>query len=148
MYDGDSFFTLTLAQRVGLVLISCALGAAMLLAVWRMCRRRSLPVRLAVGSVAFAVFLWVVPQFHYAYYREIIDGLPLQWVIRPWPDPAYALRVLIFLERPTIAHHALAALGWGGLVVACAAPLINLNFIRRYYLDALRQKISSSRRDK
>lgn len=122
MYAGDSFFTLPAGGQAGLVALSAALGLGMVWLTWVLARRRARAVRLAVWAGLFVAYLWLSPQLFYLYYLTIIDGLPPQWVIGPWPDPQAIARDL-FATRRTMAGDARAVLGFAMLIAALAAGL-------------------------
>lgn len=122
MYAGDSFFTLTPGGQAGLVALSGVLGLAMVWLTWWLTRRRGIAIRLAVWAVLFVAYLWLSPQVYYFYYRLIIDGLPLQWVIGPWPDPG-VIGPELFPARRSMAADARAALGITMLLAALASGL-------------------------
>lgn len=124
MYAEDTFFHLSLTGRVGLVVISGAMGALCLWGAWALGRRARWPARVLAGLGIFCVFEWLAPQVHYLWYRQVIDGLPLQWVIGRWPDPSAVWRVMGFQTPPSLSAHGRAGLGWTVLVVAIAAPWI------------------------
>jgi len=91
-YPGDSLFTLSASQRVGLVLITCALVLLLFItcvvASYTLCKlfhkhvaRRFIIFSCAVIALLLcAIALALVPQLHYLYYRSIIPGLPAQIV--------------------------------------------------------------------
>jgi hypothetical protein len=123
VYDGDSFFTLSQGGQAGLLAVSAGLSILMVWVMRRAARGRRWPVRVLVWAGAFTAFLWLSPQVYYLYYRTIIDGLPLQWVIGPWPDPVRAVAVLAFAAKPSLADHGAALLGWLMLLSALTANL-------------------------
>lgn len=123
MYEGDSFFTLTVAGRVGLVSISSCLA---LLWLWAAYEMRRFP-RIAAGACALALmwlFIWLSPQIYYMYYRLLFDDLPLQWVAR-WPEVSGFFTTLLFRGRATLSAHSLALLGWVTISIAILWPRRN-----------------------
>lgn len=104
-YTQDSFFTLSLAGRAGLLVLTGLLALAMILLVWRM--RSYLPAfarpLMAIGL--FWLFLWLSPQIYYTYYQMIIPGLPVQSVIKMPPSPAEMIQLMTFQGRATLAQH-------------------------------------------
>lgn len=112
MYESDTFFHLSMTGRIGLVLLSSLMGLATLWSAWRLSRGTRFVIRLLIGLGAFAVFDWLAPQAHYLWYRQVIEGLPLQWVIAPWPDIAASVDVLAFQAGASLSAHTRAALGW------------------------------------
>ncbi|MEM1272876.1 MAG: hypothetical protein AAGF88_03610 [Pseudomonadota bacterium] len=117
MYADDSFFTLSGAGQVGLVLLSSLFAVVMLLLARALVR---LPVALRlIGWLALLVaFISISPQGYYLYYRVIIDGLPAQWVLQPPLDAPELLRYLTFTGRTTLSAHSVGLLGWAMLAVA------------------------------
>lgn len=110
MYDGDSFFTLSLIGRIGLVLLSLCLSALM---VWAMrALRLNLRLRAGVALIAFWLFAVFSPQIYYLYYMTLIDGLPLQWVVNQIPTPKAMLALLSFRADSTLSAQSLGLLGW------------------------------------
>ena len=122
MYADDTFFQLVLIGRVGLVAISVAMGMLAIWGTWALTRRARLPARILAALGFFCVFEWLTPQVHYLWYVLVIDGLPLQWVIAPWPDPGVVWRVMGFQGTPDLSNHGRAALGWALLLVGLTAP--------------------------
>ena len=115
MYDGDSFWTLGLWGRVGLVALSAVLALGWLWAVRRAPGRW--PVRAAVWAGAFCLFVWLSPQVYYLYYLTIFDGLPVQWVIRWPPDWLEPFRLLTLHAKSSLSDHGKALMGWLGLAL-------------------------------
>ena len=125
LYSDDSFFTLTVYGRWGLVAISTALAAVTLWILWRLTARKSLAVRLLIALVLFAAFEWLAPQIYYLYYLQIFENLPWQWVIGLAPPVGDLWDLLIFRERNNLSHHSRAALGWLMLVIALIRPRLS-----------------------
>jgi len=123
MYDTDSFFTLGTWGRVGLLAISAALTLLWVLLAIQLRRFSRLRAGLA-GLALFWLFVWLSPQFYYAYYLLLFDGLPIQWVARA-PEPATILRLLSFTERATLSAHGVGILGWLVLLSAILWPRRN-----------------------
>jgi len=118
MYGGDSFHTLTVIARIGLVVLSVTLSCAALYLAYRLMRHRPLVVRLVIGSLVFFSFVWLSPQIHYSYYLLVFDGLPLQNVIKAPPTPVDIFDLLTFRERTTLSAHSKSLLGWGLLALS------------------------------
>ena len=111
-YEGDSFFTLTLAGRIGLLLLSLALAVGSLILSRYLCRNRPITLRLPIAVLVFWLFVWTSPQIYYAYYMTLFDGLPVQIVIK-WPEsPAQIWSLLTFSDRSNLSNHTKAILGW------------------------------------
>ena len=120
MYDGDSFFTLSLWGRAGLVALSTALG---LIWIWFAFLLRRLPrISAAVGTFGLLwCFASLSPQLYYAYYRLLFDGLPQQWVVQ-MAAPSFLWESLTFTGRATLSAHSFGALGWAMLAIAVLWP--------------------------
>lgn len=112
MYQQDSFFDLSLWERIGLVCISAALAGLMLVVARMLLRDRPVWLCLAGALFLFWVFVWVSPQVYYTYYRMIIPDLPLQWVIWPPTRPLEALQMLFFSGPQNLSAHSQGVLGW------------------------------------
>lgn len=119
IYDGDSFHTLSLAGRAGLLLLSLTLTMITALAARRIMRGRRLPLRMLIAFAVLTAFIWLSPQVYYAYYLTLFDGLPLQSVISSPPSPIEIAKILTFQDRPTLSAHGIALLGW--LLITIAA---------------------------
>ena len=125
LYSDDSFFTLTVYGRWGLVAISTALAAVTLWVLWKLTARKSLAVRLLIALALFALFEWLAPQIYYLYYLQIFENLPWQWVIGLAPPVVDLWDLLIFRKRNNLSHHSRAALGWLMLVIALIRPRLS-----------------------
>lgn len=123
MYAEDTFFHLTPAARVGLVILSAALSAVSLLIHWRFCRYfKSRLLRIFLALVGFVLFVWLSPQVYYAYFRAVLDGLPPQIVVSSTPNMRLAIEHLTFRSEATISHHGQASLGWTLICVSLLSP--------------------------
>lgn len=130
MYAEDSFFTLSLAGRVGLVALSMAL-AAVLFALAHLSFRffdgvppvKRLLARLGVATGLFWAFVWLSPQVYYLYYQAIFDGLPWQIVVGPPPGLGHVVGLLAFAEADTLSDHSKGVLGWALFGYAIALML-------------------------
>jgi len=114
MYDGDSFFTLSVWGQVGLACLSVALAAICLLVQWSFARWLW---GFVLAALIFYVFVYVSPQVYYTYYRFIFDGLPAQWVISP-PGLGEIINLLTFRSGSNLSAHSQGALGWSLIGVA------------------------------
>lgn len=117
MYDQDSFFTLSLAGRAGLVAVSLALASIWFGVVAKVSCGRGAGARAGVALAAFWLFEWVSPQLFYLYYIVLLD-VPVQVVIGAPPGPAQVVGLLSFSGPATLSAHARGALGLGLLAVA------------------------------
>lgn len=112
MYAQDSFFTLTLAGRAGVLCVSLALMSGVIGLGLALMRGRSRGLRLGIAALVFLAFVWLSPQIYYQYYRLIFDGLPQQAVVKPLPDIAFSARLLTFSDTASLSYHAQGVLGW------------------------------------
>ncbi len=119
MYDGDTFFSLSMAVRIGLVFLSAGLAALTAAAFIRVGCRMSWPVRLLLAPVFLWLFVWLSPQVFYLYYMAVYEDLPLQNVVQAPPAPGEILRLLGFEGTARLSHHAQGLMGWGLIVLAC-----------------------------
>lgn len=128
-YEDDDFWTLGLAGRAGLALVSlCLIAALPAGAGWvsrRIAARRADWRARAAGDAAFkaaacGALLWASPQAFYLFYRAIIPALPPQWVLRA-PDAERALAALAFAPDGRAAAHLAAAVFWGLILQAIRA---------------------------
>jgi len=122
MYVEDSFFTLSIVGRWGLVLISLLLGGATLALLWRLIRERSILLRLLLAGALFAIFVWLTPQVYYLYYLVLIDGLSWQIVVAGPPSPFDLMRQLLFQDRANLSYHSRGVLGWTLILLALVQP--------------------------
>lgn len=125
MYSGDSFFTLSMAGRVGLVCLSAVLVVA-IFALARFAFRyvegvppvKRLLARIGIAAGLFWAFVWLSPQVYYLYYQAILGGLPWQVVIGPPPALGTIVEQLGFAASDTLSDHSKGVLGWGLLAYA------------------------------
>lgn len=122
LYAEDSFFTLSVSGRIGLVILSVLLAALILWLAWRWSAGKHILARAAIGLGLFIGFEWLSPQIYYAYYLVIFDGLPVQWVIGWPPGPASLVRLLSFTENANLSFHSRGVLGWALVLVALFRP--------------------------
>jgi len=118
MYEGDSLFTLTLLDRIGLIGVSVVFALAALGLTRVMTYYRPYVIRVPIWAFLFISFVWASPQGYYTYYRLIFDGLPAQSVIGPLPPPGDIVALLTFRYEATLSAHSVGVLGWAMLVVA------------------------------
>ena len=114
MYDGDSFFTLSIAGQIGLVVLTIILSILMIMLTHRV----ALMIRWKVWAVVsaltlFWLFVWLSPQVYYLYYQMIFTGLPWQAVVS-WPPPAgeSLVDLILFRGEGTLSNHGKGALFW------------------------------------
>ena len=124
MYEGDSFFTLSQFEQVGLVCIAASLAAVCIYGVWRFSRNRPWYVRLLWALAIFWWFEFLSPQVFYFYYVLIFENLPLRLVLN-WPPgaaPSELLQLLLFQLRDNLSFHGRALLGWLLIALALLRP--------------------------
>ena len=117
MYEGDSFLTLSLAGRAGLVALSVVLAAGTGWLVMRFGRNRARALRVWLAVMAYWAFLWLSPQIYYFYYMILIEELPWQSVIKRPPSLTDVLSLLSFTDVPSLSNHAKGVLGWGLVLI-------------------------------
>lgn len=118
MYEGDSFYTLTMWGQIGLLAVSLLFAVAALGLTRIMVMYRPLVIRVPIWAFLFILFVWASPQGYYTYYRMIFDGLPAQSVLGALPPPDQIIALLTFRAAPTLSAHSVGILGWLMLVVA------------------------------
>ncbi len=118
MYEGDSFYTLTLLGRTGLILLSTAMAFITIGLFLKVSSRYSKSVGVGLAIVFLGLFVSLSPQFYYTYYMLIFEGLPVQSVIRKPPGPVEIFQFLTFTEDATFSKHAKGVLGWVLIVLA------------------------------
>lgn len=117
MYSADSFFTLTPLGQFGLGLVSAFFLTVL---IWGMMRIQAHWIlRIGVALLTLWLFAWLSPQIYYLYFRLIIDGLPLQWVIKTPPSLGHIVDLFSFRADATLSAHSQGAFGW--LLIAAAA---------------------------
>jgi len=118
MYETDSFYTLSMAERAGLLAVSVCFAIGMGWLVHHAVRGHRRIVRFMIGALLFWLFVWLSPQAYYAYYLFVFDGLPKQWVVG-WPSsPTDVLRLLSFSGPASISAHSLGGFGWVLIILA------------------------------
>ena len=134
-YPGDSFHTLGMPQAVGLVVLSAAMVAVVLLVAKSAAESFQFYLREPVASLVllpfvlllFLIWDFLAPQIYYGYYLVIFDGLPLQWVLHPdkilerliaflTPGPA----VSVANDTAALVLHTLLLLGAAKIVAGTA----------------------------
>lgn len=118
LYAEDSFFTLGLGGRIGLVFVSALLAAGCVWFVIWFVHGLGRPVRCLIALAVFYLFVWLSPQFYYMYYLLIFDGLPLQWVIQSPPSWRKIIGLVSFTDRSTLTAHGQGVLWWVLVLVA------------------------------
>lgn len=135
MYDGDSFFSLTMAARFVLVFLSMGLAALTAAAFIKITCRLAWLVRLLLAPVFLWVFVWLSPQVFYLYYMTLFDNLVLHNVVQLPPRPSQIMQLLSFTGKTALSQHATGLLGWGLIVLAIlgerAVPSTRLRAVLR-----------------
>lgn len=127
MYDGDTFFILTITTRIGLVLLSMALAALTAATFIKISCSLAWPARLSLALVFFWVFVWLSPQAFYLYYTAVLEHLPLHNVVQSPPGPGDIFSLLSFTAKSDLSHHAQGLLGWGLIALACLGERVVLS---------------------
>lgn len=117
-YDGDSFFTLGMGGRIGLVLLSAVLMILCAGLVWKLVDGLGRVWRVLVALGLFWGFIWLSPQIYYAYYWMIFEDLPVQVVIGGPPGLGDILRLVSFTDRASLAHHGQGVFAWMLMILA------------------------------
>ena len=130
MYAQDSFFTLTLAGRSGLVALSLLMTLATLLLCWKLVRRQRITIRIAIAALLYFFWIWLAPQVYYTYYIFILDDLPWQVVVQFPPTPYQLFTLMLFRENANLSFHSQGLLGWLLLGIALCAPRIQPSCFR------------------
>lgn len=118
MYDSDSFYTLTLWGRTGLLAVSFLFALAAIALTRVMVLRKPVLLRVPIWAFLFILFVWASPQGYYTYYRMIFDGLPAQSVLGALPPPGQIIALLTFQHQTSLSAHSVGVLGWVMLIVA------------------------------
>ena len=118
MYAEDSFHTLSLAGRMGLVALSLGLAGLLVFASWRLALRPGPAAGVAFAVLLFFLFVWLSPQLYYFYYMTLFEGLPWQSVIKVPPSPVKLLKLLVFQDEATLSAHGKGLLAWCLLLTA------------------------------
>lgn len=125
MYAEDSFFTLTLIERFGVLGISLGLSAFAAFCVWRLAEEQPLWLRILVGFSLFIAFMWFSPQAYYFYYMLIFPTLPWQVVVGFPPLPVEIFETLTFSGAANLSLHGQGVLGWALIALAGFQPQIS-----------------------
>lgn len=112
MYSNDSFFDLSVAGQIGLFVISTILFVMVFFLTRRASKGLKIWQHIVFALFVFWLFVWLSPQVYYMYYRVLIPGLPLQWVIWPPASPLVALEYLLFQGPANLSAHSQGLLGW------------------------------------
>ena len=112
MYESDSFFSLTVAGQAGLVGVSAVLATLTIWGLVTCARRLPLVMRLPLALGLFWLFVWLSPQVYYLYFMVLTDALPLQNVVHSPPRLDNIAKLLGFVGKTSLAHHAQGLFGW------------------------------------
>lgn len=122
-YSGDSFYTLSTLSAIGLTFISLILSTALITLSWVKtnyltnlldAKRRvhGMFVDLSLTVVLFWACVTVVPQIYYLYYRQIISGLPDQWVVQSILLPNQMGDLFVLDVSDSLADHYTGLVLW------------------------------------
>jgi len=123
-YTGDSFYTLGLIESIGLIAITTLLSITVLFFTlkksylfYQAAKQRKIKLEIilladiALNLLIFSLFIWLSPQIYYAYYYAILDGLPIQIVIKNFPDFITLSNILTLSEKTSLSLHGQGILG-------------------------------------
>lgn len=112
MYENDSFLTLSIIERIGLLGVTLVLSIALIWLFWKTIYWVNVWLRPFFALVFLYVFIWLSPQIYYLYYIVIFDFLDLKNVIHPPFNPLILANLLTFTESGKLADHGKGVLGW------------------------------------
>jgi hypothetical protein len=112
MYQNDSFLTLAMGERIGLICVTLALSLLLIYAYRLLIFKRHAALRIGLAFICLYLFVWLSPQVHYQYYLQIFDFLNFKNVIQSPPNPFILLKLLTFTESDRLSHHGQGILGW------------------------------------
>ena len=112
MYENDSFLTLSIIERIGLLCVTFVLSVALIWLFWLTIPRLNIWLRQFLALVFLYVFIWLSPQVYYLYYLVIFDFLDFKNVIHHPFNPLTLLNLLTFTESEKLANHGKGVLGW------------------------------------
>lgn len=131
MYAEDSFHTLNLAGRIGLVALSLGLAGLLVFASWRTAQRLGPAVGVAFACLLFFLFVWLSPQVYYFYYMTLFESLPWQTVIKLPPSPLKLLKLFAFQDEATLSAHGKGLLAWCLVLAAAFGERVRLSWQAR-----------------
>lgn len=124
-YPSDSIYTLGPFKATAL---ACLTAILLLCAAYTSWRATNLVIRRVRGTVLVSIaaalingiittvlywlFLSLVPQLYYLIYLQIFPNLPNQLVVEGLIPIKEFVKILLFLERPSLSIHAAGLLGW------------------------------------
>lgn len=132
-YPGDSLFTLEPLEIVGVVAIAlfliflflCLLSAPLVriaksVAAAPLARAETWCTALVGAGLIFGISFTVSPQIFYAFYRQIIPGLPDQWVIKTWLDWDRLTGAAALAVDGSLSAHLTGLAFWTVLILVCS----------------------------
>ena len=122
MYENDSFLTLSIAERIGLLCVTLVLSAVLIWLFWLTIKRLNIWLRPLFALLFLYVFIWLSPQIYYLYYLVIFDFLEFKNVIHPPFNPLTLLNLLTFIESGKLADHGKGVLGWILIILSFLKP--------------------------
>lgn len=126
MYAEDSFHTLSLAGRIGLVALSLVLAGLLVFASWCLARRLGPAAGVVFAVLLLFLFVWLSPQVYYFYYMTLFEDLPWQAVIKAPPSPVKLLKLLAFQDEATLSAHGKGLLAWCMVLAAAFGERVRL----------------------
>lgn len=122
MYENDSFLTLSIAERIGLLCVTLVLSVVLIWLFWLTIKRLNIWLRPLLALLFLYVFIWLSPQIYYLYYLVIFDFLDFKNVIHPPFNPLTLLKLLTFTESGKLADHGKGVLGWILIILSFLKP--------------------------
>ncbi|WP_085908004.1 hypothetical protein [Kiloniella majae] len=123
-YEGDSFYTLELLESLGVIAITIILSFSVLFLalkksylLYQIAKKYNERLEIitfsdiALNLIIFSLFIWLSPQIYYAYYYIIFDGLPIQIVIKKFPDFLALTKVITLTDKANLSLHGQGLLG-------------------------------------
>jgi len=105
MYQNDSFYSLSIAGQIGLVLLSLFISIGIVWIAHKLSRNQNIVSRLCIALGLFYAFIWLSPQIYYSYYWLIFENLPVQNVIKRPPSLGKIANLIFFQERASYSNH-------------------------------------------
>ena len=112
MYNGDTFFHLSVPGQIGLVALSLTLSISLIWFHLKLSSRFGTAVKVLLAVVLIWAFIWLSPQIYYLYYIQIIPGLGLQNVIADAPTVTEVISTITFTGKANLSEHSKGLLFW------------------------------------
>ena len=112
MYQGDTFFHLSIPGQVGLAVLS---GILAIITIWcflKISSRFGTPVKVLLAFVTLWLFVWLSPQVYYLYYWLVFENLPMQIVVQYPPTITTVFELVTFTGPANLSAHSKGVLLW------------------------------------